>query len=163
MSSKKSNKKISQKKLQANCRNAKLSKGPKTKEGKAKSKMNALKHGLTAKELILPGENEKQFKELRKALKREYKPETATQQVCFRQVVQSAWCLLRAAKADPFIIKGVLQEQGVKKNEVTEDAICGALVRSITDGKLTNLARYQTSLTNAFYKAVAEMRKAKDD
>jgi len=37
--------------LDANRRNALLSTGPKSDEGKARSSMNALKHGLTAREV----------------------------------------------------------------------------------------------------------------
>lgn len=40
---------ISQQKLEANQRNAKLSTGPKSDEGKAKSRFNAIKHGCTSK------------------------------------------------------------------------------------------------------------------
>ena len=42
---------------EANRKNAQRSTGPKTPEGKARSSKNALKHGLTSEELILPGEN----------------------------------------------------------------------------------------------------------
>jgi len=43
--------------FEANRRNAALSTGPKTPEGKAASSKNALKHGLTAVEVLLPTEN----------------------------------------------------------------------------------------------------------
>jgi hypothetical protein len=42
--------------LLANQTNARLSTGPKTVEGKARSRGNALKHGLTGQGVVLPDE-----------------------------------------------------------------------------------------------------------
>src|SRR5690242_18812739 len=42
--------------VEANRRNAQLSTGPVTEEGKARSRSNALKHGLAAETLLMPGD-----------------------------------------------------------------------------------------------------------
>ena len=49
------------KQLQANRRNAKKSTGPRSPEGKARSRLNSRKHGLTAKMLIIVGERPDDF------------------------------------------------------------------------------------------------------
>ena len=43
--------------------NARKSTGPKTEEGKRKSRMNALKHGLTAKTVLMPEEDPAEFEQ----------------------------------------------------------------------------------------------------
>jgi hypothetical protein len=48
----------SEKKAEANRRNALKSTGPKTPEGKDAVRLNALKHGLLSQEILLPGEDE---------------------------------------------------------------------------------------------------------
>ena len=48
----------SDKKAEANRRNALKSTGPKTPEGKAAVRLNALRHGLRSEEILLPGEDE---------------------------------------------------------------------------------------------------------
>ena len=63
----------------ANRKNAQLSTGPKSKAGKARSSMNACKHGLTAKSVILPWEDREEFNAFREALYEDLNPETAIQ------------------------------------------------------------------------------------
>ena len=50
-----------EKQLRANRKNAKKSTGPNTPEGKARSSKNALKHGLLARDAVLPGEDPADF------------------------------------------------------------------------------------------------------
>jgi hypothetical protein len=53
----------SEKKAEANRRNALKSTGPKTPEGKAAVSLNALKHGLLSQEILLPREDEEVLRE----------------------------------------------------------------------------------------------------
>ena len=65
---------ISEKQLRANQRNAQKSTGPRTMEGKNVSKMNAVKYGLTARQVLLPGEDSEDFYNLRGTLFKEFSP-----------------------------------------------------------------------------------------
>ena len=58
----------SQKQLEANRSNAQRSTGPKSENGKKRSRANAMTHGLTAKKIIFPGETPEQFERLREGL-----------------------------------------------------------------------------------------------
>jgi hypothetical protein len=87
---------ISQKKLEANRRNAQKSTGPKTAEGKAISSQNGLTHGLTSRKCpILPGENEEEYRELQDALTRDLKPRGAMQRELVEDLVQARWKIRR--------------------------------------------------------------------
>jgi hypothetical protein len=57
---------MSDKKAHANRRNALKSTGPKTPEGKAAVRLNALRHGLLSKEPLLPGEDEEAGRTLKR-------------------------------------------------------------------------------------------------
>jgi hypothetical protein len=64
----------SDKQIQANRRNALMSTGPKTPQGKAAARQNALSHGLLSREMLVPGEDEAALKELSEHLSDELRP-----------------------------------------------------------------------------------------
>jgi hypothetical protein len=55
---------ISEKQQEANRQNAQQPTGPKTPEGKAAVRLNALTYGLRARNLILPNEDSEEYKQL---------------------------------------------------------------------------------------------------
>ena len=60
--------------LEANRANSVRSTGPKGLLGKARSSMNACKHGLTAQTVVIEDEDPAQFDVLRDALQEEFDP-----------------------------------------------------------------------------------------
>src|SRR5436190_18155641 len=87
---------ISQKKLEANRRNAQKSTGPKTEEGKAISSQNGLTHGLTSKKCpILPGENEQEYRAFHDAMLRDLKPRGIMQREIVEDLIQVRWKMKR--------------------------------------------------------------------
>src|SRR3954447_7479348 len=61
----------SQARIEANRKNASRSTGPRTEEGKAKVRLNALKHGFEAETVVLPHEDAAAFEHRRAAWCRE--------------------------------------------------------------------------------------------
>ncbi len=63
--------------IKANQENAKKSTGPLTEEGKQRSSMNAMTHGIFSTIPLLPGENLEQFKMLEEGIIKAYQPTDA--------------------------------------------------------------------------------------
>ena len=67
----------STKQIEANQRNSKRSTGPATPQGKSRVRLNALKHGLTAASVVLPGEDPDALQARVDAWKDDLRPRTA--------------------------------------------------------------------------------------
>ena len=83
------------KQIEANRRNALKSTGPKTGEGKAAVSMNALRHGLRARSILIPGENPEEYQQLCAALEAEWRPRDRTEQLLLEQMLTAQWKLVR--------------------------------------------------------------------
>src|SRR5215472_359258 len=91
---------ITEKQLEANRRNALKSTGPKSGEGKEKSSMNALRHGLTAGQAVLPHENEDDYEKLREGLPHSYAPQDSAELAIVEELVNANWRLLRLHRVE---------------------------------------------------------------
>ena len=86
----------SERQNEANRRNAQLSTGPCTADGRARVASNALKHGLTAKQVVLPGEDPAEFDEFRSDLIAGLAPQGALEEIFAEKIVADAWRFRRA-------------------------------------------------------------------
>ena len=85
----------SQKQQEANRTNAKRSTGPKTVAGKALSRMNAHKHGLTAETIVIGDEDPKAFDMLRAELEEEFKPRPGIESELVERLAVHMWRMRR--------------------------------------------------------------------
>ena len=86
------------KKVLANRNNAKKSTGPRTENGKAWAKRNAVKHGLRAEHIITVGENKIEFEELKDQFVKELQPIDIISIQLVNRIVLTAWNLQRSDK-----------------------------------------------------------------
>lgn len=86
---------ITEKQLDANRRNAQKSTGPKTLEGKAVVRLNALRYGLRARSILLPGENPEEYHQLCADLESGWQPQNRTEQLLVEQMAVAQWKLAR--------------------------------------------------------------------
>jgi hypothetical protein len=90
---------ISDAKIEANRRNAKKSKGPTSDEGKVRSRLNALKHGMRANLLVLPGEDPEALKARVDAWTADLRPRNEVEQYLVDRAAAVSWQLDRVDRA----------------------------------------------------------------
>ena len=83
------------KQIQANRRNALQSTGPKTAEGKAVVKLNAVRHGLLSQEILLPDEAPQVLDDLLDGLRAEFEPVGYMENLLVDRIATLCWRLKR--------------------------------------------------------------------
>ena len=105
------------KQINANKKNALLSKGPKTDLGKLNSSKNSLKHGLTAKQLVI-GENLKEFEQYRDQMIEALKPVGILQEQLVFKIIDVGFRLRRIGG-----IEAGIYNQEILHHEIDEDKL----------------------------------------
>jgi hypothetical protein len=94
----------SEKQIESNRRNAQKSTGPKTAEGKSRSRLNAFKHGMSATGFVIPAgqakENLDEFQGLLAALRRDLRPQGTLQELLVESIAIQQWRLRRIYRAE---------------------------------------------------------------
>jgi hypothetical protein len=157
----------SQSQINANRRNAQKSTGPKTSEGKARSRRNGLRHGLTAKTCMLADEDPNTLLELLEELREKYHPQETDEDFLVERMakarfrygrimpLEAAIFNLRLAvdKAPDFLIEA----QGLAAQRAW------AYMRDANGGNaLSKLSRYETSLLREYDRSREELEKLQE-
>src|SRR5262249_23158399 len=90
----------SEAKIAANRRNALKSTGPKTERGRERARLNALRHGMTAKHLVADDEDFGDFARFNAELRATLAPADAVEEQLVDGIVVSTWRLRRAWRTE---------------------------------------------------------------
>ncbi len=123
--------------LRANRANSQHSTGATTPEGKQTVSLNAFRHGLAGRFLILPHESENEFKELFHGLQHEHRPSTPTEHLLIEGMAQHYWLAQRALNLQQLCF----DESGVDEKQ------------------LALYLRYQTTHDRGFHKCLNDLLK----
>ena len=91
--------------MAANRANAQKSTGPKTPAGKAASKMNAFKHGLLSREVLVCGEDHQELTALQEWFEEDLQPVGPMEVMLVGQIIATHWRLRRVLAAESGDIK----------------------------------------------------------
>jgi hypothetical protein len=91
--------------IEANRRNARLSTGPVTEQGKRKSRQNALRHGLTAETVIDALEDAEDYAAFEMAVAADYDAQSAVERELVLRLASLLWRLRRATAIESGLFK----------------------------------------------------------
>src|SRR5262245_41773571 len=128
--------------IAANRQNAQHSTGPRTPEGKARVARNAVRHGLTAKHLVVREDEQEEFTELRDSLLAQLDPQGAVESATFQDLLHAAWSLQRYRRIEAETCLGTL-------DDFTDPQTVAVMDR---------LSRYLSRAQRAWYRALKELR-----
>jgi hypothetical protein len=91
--------------IEANRRNAQLSTGPATEEGKRRSRQNAVRHGLTAETVIDALEDAEDYTAFEMAISADYDAQSAVERELVLRLASLLWRLRRATAIESGLFK----------------------------------------------------------
>ena len=158
--------------VKANRQNAKKSTGPRTEDGKAHTSQNALKHGLLARDAVLPGEDPALFDRHFQDFEDTIEPQNALEFALVRQIADAEWRLRRLARIETaFLAEACDRTLRAKQNHHPdrvptdyegETLLMGEALRDRSQDQV-NFARYKSSLCRDINRAVTLIRTLRRD
>jgi ABC-type transporter Mla subunit MlaD len=124
---------------QINQANAQHSTGPKSAEGKRRSSLNALRHGLTSQLVVMPAENLQAYQRHVASFADEYHPQGATEAHLVRSLADLSWRLNRVAALETNLIDEAESAESLSK-------------------ALANLSMHSQRLSRQFERTAAQLR-----
>jgi len=113
---------ISQRKIEANRRNAKKSTGPKTEEGKARSAMNSIKYGIYSDKYLIKDESYEEFDNYRRKILKCLNPTNAVLFDMATHVVSNGWEYQRCTLLESKILNSKSLKHDAERKQNNEAA-----------------------------------------
>ena len=141
----------SEAKIEANRRNALKSTGPRTERGRERAQLNALRHGMTAKQLVARDEDFGDFARFSEELRATLAPADPVEEQLVEGIVVSTWRLRRLWRTEA----GIIQVSQRYADHWDKAKVASA---SAPD-KLTQLSRYEVALERLLQRAYAALER----
>ncbi len=107
----------SQKRIDANRKNAQRSTGPRTPEGKSRSRFNGLQHGLAATVPVLPGEDPAAFQARVDAVMDSFAPQNQVEVELLERVAATSLSLDRATRAEVARLSHKIRHDAIEREQ----------------------------------------------
>ena len=170
--------------IKANQQNAKKSTGPTSIEGKKRSSMNALTHGILAGITALPGEDQDVLDNLREGVLATYRPQDTMEQFLVDRIYKAMVRQIRLCEAEAAKLKISMSAEALGESLLKIFRQSGVRIFSVDqlneegrklleDMKIIHripqtvdiplMTRYQVQLDNDLYRAMNALQKYRDN
>ena len=143
-----------------NRENSQLSTGPKTPEGKRRSSLNALRHGLTGQTVVLPGEDLRAYDDFCAEYHADLKPSGLLERQFVQIMADTLWRLHRIRAMENNLFSLGFDEQSDHTNIADPDihrALAQAKGMRLGMDDLTRLSLYEQRLTRTLNQAMRRL------
>ena len=148
---------VSNLQLAANRKNAAQSTGPRTPEGKKRSSLNALRHGLTGQVVVMPNEDLKAYLAFIELYVKDLNPATEPEKQLAQDMANSQWRLNRSASVENGIY-AIGHHDFANAIDVDHPEIHAALTAATTylknGNQLENLSRQENRLRRTLQSSI---------
>ena len=145
--------------IEANRRNARLSTGPRTEQGKRSSRMNALRHGLTAQHVTVFDEREADFRRFQRQLLGVLRPAGAMEAQLAERAVICAWRLRRVYRIETGMFSKARKLWATTGSTLANDIETVYTRLSSQRDDLAKLSRYETSIERSLRRALIDLER----
>ena len=149
--------------------NGAKSHGPKTPEGKAISSMNALRHGMTAKAILLTNENPEAYHKLAEAYYNKFQPADDVECDLVDEMVIAKWRQRRDWSNEAALFDLEMDNQtkrvDAEYKKIDHASRYALAFRALADESkaLQLAARYETTHSRSYYKALETLLKLRGE
>ena len=140
--------------IAANRANAQKSTGPRTPEGKAASSLNALKHGMDAASIVIPGEDPAEYERIAAGYREHFNQESALEEFHVDNLIRCDWQKRRLQRTEAKLYRALLAE-----GTTPEDFDIAILRDSPTAKLLRKVFSQIASLDRAYFRALDDLRR----
>lgn len=147
--------------IQANRANAKLSTGPVTEKGKRASSQNALRHGLRSR-IVLKSESRARFGQLLESLIEEFQPTTPSEHALVDTMAVARWKILRNWNLHTSLLEKEIAKEEAQYSDDLKTARAFTRLADCSQS-LHLLQRYETSLERQYTRARASLLKGREE
>jgi len=144
------------KQIQASRANGALSRGPATPAGKARSALNGVTHGITARTVVLANESRDRFETLLQALIDRYQPADQAEFLCVEEMAWAKWRLRRMVSYETALSDDAIARETLTPHQALRAARAYEKLEDASAG-FRGLRRHESAHHRAYFRSLHEL------